>query len=150
MECGSCKSDPEFHSFRFLARIPNGDAVYYTCPASGKQRSMKEENIPDYIAHMDSASSSSWIWVFDCSGLQSYQIPSYTVIHKFVSLIQERYKFVLKSVVFVNMNWKMEMILSVARNFMKDETKKRLLVFNSRMELLSHGIPAEIIHKFNR
>jgi hypothetical protein len=145
MNCSKCSIDPTFHSFEFIYRKPSGEAIFYTSPAKGKQREMKDEHIPDYVAHMDSASSSSWIWVFDCSGLQSYQLPSVSTLKKFVNIIQERYRFVLKSIVLINMNWKMEMILTMTRPFVKEEAKQKLLVIHSLLELVEKGFDGKII-----
>jgi hypothetical protein len=150
MNCQRCSQDPTFHSFEFLGRLDTGDGIFYTCPAKGKQLQMKEEHIGDYIAHMDGASMSSWVWVFDCSGLQSLQMPSLPVLQKFVGLVQERYKFVLKSIYLINMNWKMHMILNMAKPFMKDETQKRLLIINSRIELLARGIHPKVAQKLHK
>ena len=145
MECRSCSVDPKFHSFRFLSRLPTGEAVYYTCPALGKQLTFKQENIEEYVAHMDSASSSAWIWVFDCSGLQSYQMPTLSVLQKFIGVIQDRYKFVLKTIYLINMNWKMQIILSMTKPFVKDDMKQKLVILNSKLEVIANGFDSRII-----
>lgn len=150
MDCSKCKLDPKFHSFEFVQRRTTGEAIFYTSPAKGKQLEMKEEDIKDYIAHMDSASSSAWIWIFDCSGLQSCQMPSLKILQKFVHTIQERYTFVLKNIYLVNMNWKMHMILNLAKPFIKDDIKHRLIISHSTLELVSHGFDGKLIKLINK
>ena len=57
---------------------------------------MKESDIIDYVAHMDEASMGAWYWIIDCSGLESFHMPSISTLQKFLEIIQNRYKYVLK------------------------------------------------------
>lgn len=110
---------------------------------------MKEDSIPDYIAHMDQASTSGWVWVIDCSGLESFHMPNITVLQKFMGVIQDRYRYVLKKVFIINVNWKMQMILSMVKPFMKEEAKERLVIVNSKLQMLTHGFHAETVTKIH-
>ncbi len=150
MDCERCSRDPTYHSFEFISRSSQGDGVYYTCPAKGKLRDMKEDSIPDFVAHMDSASIGAWIWIIDCSGLESFHMPSITVLRKFMSLIQDRYKYVLKHVYIMNINWKMNMILSMIKPFMKDEAKERLTIIQSKLQFVQLGINVPSVKSFNK
>jgi hypothetical protein len=150
MNCHRCISDPTYHSFEFISRNPQGDGIYYTCPSKGKLRAMKDDSIPDFVAHMDSASIGAWIWIIDCSGLESFHMPSITVLRKFLSIIQDRYKYVLKHVYIMNTNWKMNMILSMIKPFMKDEAKERLTIIQSKLQFIDLGINVNTIKSFNK
>jgi hypothetical protein len=145
MGCHKCAKDSKYHSFEFISRRPSGEAVFYTCPAKGRVFDMKEEDIPDYLAHMDEASMSSWIWVFDCSGLQALNMPSINVVEVFIKVIQERYKFVLKHIYIVNINWKMNILLNMAKYFIKDDMGKKLMILKTPLELLSNHIDPKLI-----
>jgi hypothetical protein len=145
MDCARCRKDPTFHSFEFISRNSQGDAIYYTCPSKGKLRELKEDSIPDFISHMDSASIGAWIWIIDCSGLESFHLPSISALQKLMVLIQERYRFVLRHIYILNCNWKMNMILSMGRPFMKEEAKKRLTVLDSRLPLVTLGLDSQIL-----
>lgn len=149
MECRRCKHDSTFHSFEFLSKTPTGETIYYTCPAKGKQREMKEDSIIDYIAHMDEASSSGWFWIIDCTGLESFHMPSISVLQKFLQVIQDRYKYVLKHVFIMNINWKMQIILSMIKPFMKDQAKERLTIISNKLQFFQNGFDAKTIAKLN-
>ncbi len=144
MKCIECMKDKTFHHFDFLLRNSTGDGLYYTCPAKGKARKMTEAELQNYYAHMDEASISSWIWIIDCRGLEKLDMPNVTLLKKFMESIQERYKFVLKEIYVIHMNWKMSMILHMIKPFMKDEAKKRLILCESPLQLLKSGLTAEI------
>lgn len=149
MECRRCKQDSVFHNFEFLARTSTGESVYYTCPAKGKQREMKESDIIDYVAHMDEASMGAWYWIIDCSGLESFHMPSISTLQKFLEIIQNRYKYVLKKVFIININWKMNIILSMIKPFMKDQAKERLMIVSSKLQLFQDGFDTSTLQKLN-
>ena len=106
---------------------------------------MKENDIPDFVSHMDDASVTSWEWVFDCSGLQSYQLPSVGTLQAFVQIVQERYKFVLKTIYILNINWQMHMILSLIKPFIREDVRKKLVILNSNLELIANGLDIQKI-----
>jgi hypothetical protein len=143
--CKKCTADPQFHNFDFVSRHPSGDAIYYTSPAKGKQRSMKEDSIPDYMSHMDDASTTGWVWLIDCSGMESFHMPSLPVLRQFMNIIQERYRFVLKKVYIININWKMHVILNMVKPFMKEEAKERISVIESKLQLVSLGFNGDAL-----
>ena len=148
MPCKSCEKDPHFHNFVFLARTPTGDGVYYTCPAKGNEKKPTKDSIKDYVEHMDQASTSAWIWIFDCKDIDKLDLPHISVLQMFTELFQERYKFVLKKIYILNPNWKMQLILSSIRPFLKEETKKRLQLCDSPLHLFSAGLQAETVMQF--
>ncbi len=148
MKCTECEKDGTFHNFDFLLRNSMGDGVFYTCPAKGKAKKMTDEELTNYFAHMDEASVSSWIWIIDCSGLEKLEMPNVNLMKKFMESIQERYKFVLKEIYVIHMNWRMSMILHMIRPFMKEEAKKRLIICNSPLQLLKLGVSAEMVKTF--
>jgi hypothetical protein len=145
MPCKRCEKDPQFHNFVFLARLSTGEGVYYTCPAKGKERRPTKDSVKDYVEHMDEASTAGWVWIFDCKELDIIDMPHVSVLQMFTEIVQERYKFVLKKIYILNSNWKMQIILSAIRPFLKDETKKRLHLCDSPLQLLSAGLHADVI-----
>ena len=149
MECSRCKHDPTFHNFEFLSRTPTGETIYYTCPGKGKQREMTEDSIFDYVAHMDEASSSGWYWIIDCNGLESFHMPTISVLQKFLQLIQDRYKYVLKNVFIININWKMQIMLQMAKPFMKDQAKERLTIVKNKLQFFASGFDSHTVAKLN-
>lgn len=149
MPCTHCSTDPTFHNFDFLMRNSKGDAIFFTSPARGKARRLSDSELENYFAHMDEASVTSWIWIIDCKGLEKFDMPTATILRKFMESIQERYKFVLKEIFIVNINWKMSMILNIVKPFMKEEAKKRLVVCESPLQLLHLGLGSETIKSFS-
>jgi hypothetical protein len=149
MECRRCKLDSAFHNFEFLARTSTGESVYYTCPAKGKERDMKKDSIQDYVAHMDEASIGAWYWIIDCSGLESFHMPNISTLQMFLGVIQDRYKYVLKKVFIINCNWKMNVILSMIKPFMKDQAKERLTVVSSKLQFFENGFDTATLLKLN-
>jgi hypothetical protein len=148
MPCQSCEKDPQFHNFVFLSRTQAGEGVYYTCPAKGKERKPTKESVIDYVEHMDEASVSGWVWIFDCKDLDKVDMPHISVLQMFTELFQERYRFVLKKIYIVNPNWKMQVILSSIRPFLKEETKKRLQLCDSPLHLLAQGFHTDVVKAF--
>lgn len=149
MACRRCKEDSAFHNFEFLARTSTGETIYYTCPAKGKQREMKEDSIVDYVAHMDEASMTAWYWIIDCSGLESFHMPNISTLNLFLEVIQERYKHVLKKVFILNINWKMNIILSMIKPFINDKAKDRLTVVTSKLQFFQNGFDSATLSKLN-
>ena len=150
MNCKKCEKNPIFHSFEFASRLSTGEGVYYTCPSKGVQREMKEDSIIDYVAHMDGASIGSWIWIIECSGLEAFHLPSLSVLQKFMTVIQERYKFVLRKVYIVNTNWKMNIILNITKPFIQNDMKNKLVIVQSTLHLLSYGFDTKTLSIFNK
>ena len=148
MPCTNCSKDPTFHNFEFLLRNSKGDAIYFTSPSRGKARKLTESELDNYFSHMDEASMTSWVWIIDCKGMDKFDMPNPGILRKFMESIQERYKFVLKEIFIVNMNWKMSMILQMVRPFMKEEAKKRLIICDSPLQLLHLGLGSDTIKSF--
>lgn len=148
MPCKTCEKDPEYHNFLFVERTKAGDGIFYTCPAKGKERKPTEQSVKDYIEHMDEASISSWIWIFDCKGLEKIDMPSLRVLQLFTELVQERYKFILKNIYILHPNWRMQMMLTAIRPFLKKETQQRFIMCDSPLHLFQLGITSHSIQKY--
>lgn len=140
MSCKHCKNDSNYHSFEFLGRTKINDAIYYTRVSKAKEYKINEDTIIDYIDHMDSASMSAWVWIFDCRGLEALHMPSLNILRKFTELVQERYKFVLKHIYILYPNWKMNIMLSMIQPFLKEETRKRLVICDTPLQVFETGI----------
>ena len=143
MGCKNCAKEKGYHSFEFLGRTKSDDAIYYSNISKAKEHRLNEETIVDFIAHMDEASITSWIWIFDCRGLEAIHMPSMKILREFTQLIQERYKFVLKHIYIVYPNWKMNIMLSMVQPFLKDETRRRLVVCESALQFFQSGVNHE-------
>jgi hypothetical protein len=146
MSCEKCRADGTFHSFEFIGRAKDSTKLIYTCPAKAKEKRPTEDSVRDYIDHMDEVSLDGWIWLFDCRGIESLDMPNLKVLKQFTELVQERYKFVLKKVLILNVNWKMQMILSMVKPFMKEGSEKRIIVCKSPLELLD-SMESELVKK---
>lgn len=145
--CRRCVKEEGYHSFEFHGRTSTGEAIFLTKLTNVKEKQLTDESIKDYVAHMDEASLSSWIWIFDCRGMEKLEVPSLKTLKSFSEIIEERYKFVLKQTVILYPNWKMNIMLSMLQPFMKDETKKRILKCESPLQLYEKGVSADIIRK---
>lgn len=76
-------------------------------------------------------------------------MPSVATLQKFLQVIQERYRFVLKKVFILNINWKMNILLSMIKPFMKDQAKERLMIVNSKLQLFQDGLDSTTLSKLN-
>lgn len=147
MPCRRCEKEEGYHSFEFQGRTTHGDAIFLTRVSNSKEIKLTEESMKDYITHMDEASISSWIWIFDCRGMEKIEVPSLKSLKTFSEIIEERYKFVLKQTVLLHPNWKMNIMLSMLQPFMKDESKKRIIRCESSLQLYEKGVSADLIRK---
>jgi hypothetical protein len=121
--------------------------MYYSRISTAKEYRMNKETIGDFITHMDEASISSWVWIFDCRGLETIDMPSIKFLQEFTQLVQERYKFVLKHVYILYPNWKINIMITMIQPFLTDETRKRLIVCDSPLQLIKTGINDEQVKK---
>jgi hypothetical protein len=143
MSCKYCSEEKGYHSFDFLGRTTQNDTIYYSRISSAKEYRMNNETIVDFITHMDEASISSWVWIFDCRGLEAIDMPSIKFLQEFTQLVQERYKFVLKHVYILYPNWKINIMITMIQPFLKDETRKRLILCDSPLHLIKTGFNPE-------
>lgn len=143
MSCKHCSKEKGYHSFDFLGRTTENDSIYYSRISSAKEYRMNKETIVDFINHMDDASITAWVWIFDCRGLEAIDMPSINFLQEFTQLVQERYKFVLKHVYIIYPSWKINIMITMIQPFLKDETRKRIIRCDSPLQLIKLGIADE-------
>ena len=99
----------------------------------------------NYLIHLDEAAKQPYVWIFDSAGLDKLEAPNLMLMRKFYSEIKKRYKDVLKKQYILNIGWKTNTLFNMLMPFLSDEAKRRLVNVKSQLELVSYGIPAEIV-----
>lgn len=143
MPCTSCSKEKGYHSFEYIGRTPQNTMIYYSRVSNSKEHRMNDETLIDFITHMDEASISAWVWIFDCRGIEKMDMPSIQFLQEFTHLIQERYKFVLETIYIIHPNWKINIMFTMAQPFLKDDLRKRLIRCDSPLQLSKIGINDE-------
>ena len=152
MLCPRCQKNPQYHSFQHLGTLKTGENLFYTYPAKGHEKHPTESCVQEYIAHMDSAAKSKWIWILDGRELSTAHIPPIGAMKQLVNTIQEKYKDTLLGIYVIHPNLKMKFVLNLVHPFLHPEAKKRLVVFHSNpttmaLELTNHGFENDIIRR---
>jgi hypothetical protein len=141
MPCTKCSTQPNFHSFRQIGTTLKGIPIWYSKPFLGIEKKFVEESIPNYLAHLDEASSKGhWVWVFDSTGLDKLEMPNPILMRKFYKIVQERYANTLQNIFMLHLNWKVKLLLDVIYPFMNSKAKERLIQCDSPICLLNFGI----------
>lgn len=130
-----------------MGNTEEGYAIYYSKFSLNMEKEFREESIPQYLAHMDAASQSKWIWIFDSCGLEHMPMPNPLVVKKFFKLLQDRYKHSLLKIFIFDVNWKVSFLLSLVQPFMTKETRHRIQECKSPLELVSAKIPPLIFRE---
>ncbi len=147
MVCEKCIQNPLFHQFHPLGVTEEGYGIYYSKFSLNVEKEFREESIPQYLAHMDAASRTKWIWIFDSSGLEHMPTPNPFVVKKFFKLLQERYKDSLVKIYIFDMNWKVSFLLSLVEPFMNKDMRHRIQECKSPLELVSVKIPSLVLRE---
>ncbi len=152
MSCNSCQKNSKYHCFQNLGILQTGENLFYTSPAKGLEKHPTDSCVEEYIAHMDTAAKTKWIWILDGRGLSTEHIPGISVMKKLVHTIQERYQNNLIGIYIIHPNLKMKFVLNLIHPFLHEEAKKRLVVFHSNpstmaLELTKHGFELELVRK---
>ena len=126
MRCEKCKINPSHHNFKSLGQLHDGTHVVYSCPAAAIENRLTKESFPDYIAHLEEASQTNWIWIVDCKGIQSKNIPTLEMLKQMCELLQTRYIHKIHAVYFIQMDWQIHMVLNLVQPFLKLATKKKI------------------------
>lgn len=147
MLCEKCLKNPFFHSFLYLGDTEDGHRIFYSKPSLNVEKQFREDSIPNYLSHLDDASKSSWIWIFDAGGLDKLEMPNPLVMRKFYKIIQERYKDVLLKIYMFDVNWKVSFLLSLIYPFVSKEARARLQECKTPLELLPAKIPSAIFQE---
>lgn len=152
MSCPRCQKNSHYHSFQHLGILKTGENLFYTSPAKGQEKNPTESCIEEYLAHMDFAAKTKWIWILDGRGLSTEHIPGISIMKKLVQSVEERYKSSLVGIYVIHPNLKMKFVLNLIHPFLHTEAKKRLVVFHSNpttmaLELTNYGFELELVRK---
>ena len=126
MRCEKCKVNPSYHNFKLLGQLHDGARVVYSCPAAAIEVCPTKEAFPEYIAHLEEASQYNWIWIVDCKGIQSKNIPTLEVLKQMCETMQTRFIHKIVAVYLIQMDWRMHMVLNLIQPFLTPITKKKI------------------------
>lgn len=141
MPCTRCAENPNFHSFKKVGHTTNGLAVFYSKPSLGIERRLTEQTMPNYLAHLEEASQEGpWVWVFDSGGLDNLEMPKPRLMKEFYFEIQRRVGPTLRKAYILNIHWKVALLLSIIRPFLRAEARDKLMVCDTILPLLEAGI----------
>jgi hypothetical protein len=147
MSCKKCDVRPGFHSFKMMGKTSSGKNIWYSKPALCEERAFLEESIPNYLAHLDTASTEPWIWVFDAAGLDSLIMPNPLLVRRFYLTLKKRYNHVLHRIYILNLGWKVGAILNIVRHFLNKESREHVVDCYSPLVLLNDGLPTDVIQQ---
>jgi hypothetical protein len=142
MSCEKCIENPFFHHFLHVGNTEEGYGIYYSKFSLNVEKQFREEAIPQYLSHMDKASHTKWIWIFDSCGLDKMEMPNPFVVKKFFKLLQERYKHALLKIYIFDVNWKVSFLLQLIHPLMAKDMRNRIQECKTPLELLSAKIPS--------
>ena len=145
MQCPKCIETPGFHSFTILGKTIKGYEIYYSNPNVNEERKLTEENIQNYLIHLDNASTKPWVWIIDSRGLDNLETPNLFLLRKFYLEIQKRYKNILKHIFILNKSYMMQIIYTMLYPFLSSEIKKMIVFCSTNESLIEHGIDIQII-----
>ena len=120
-------------------------AIFYSSLEKAKQKLITKESLPDYAAHLDTASQTPWVWIIDCRGLKAEHIPKLKVCKLLVDLFEERYKHALQSVFLVHPTWHVNLALGAVKPLLSEEAKAKFHLCTSPLTLLEKGIPTHVV-----
>lgn len=145
MGCTRCAEHANFHSFKKVGTTTKGHSIYYSKPYLGIEKQFLETSIPNYIAHMDQAATSTWIYIFDAEGLERLEMPNIMVLRRFYKIVQERYRPTLMKIYIIHLNWKTKLLLSMLLPFVSKEAKARLCESATPLDLMEAGVSGDRI-----
>lgn len=142
MRCPDCQKNPFYHSFRNLGRSGDGRSILFSKPSEAVENSLTEGTIPKYIDHLNEVSEKGeWVWILDSRGFENLEVPSLSALHSIYSKLTDQISNTLKTIFIIHSNWKIELILTVCGPFISQETRNKICVIGSPLELLNHKIP---------
>ena len=145
MQCPKCIETPGFHSFTILGKTSKGYQIYYSKPDVIEERKLTEENMQNYLIHLDNASTKKWVWIIDSRGLDNLETPNLFLLRKFYLEIQKRYKNILKHIFVLNKSYMMQIIYTMLYPFLSSEIKEMVIFCSTSKSLIEHGIDNDIV-----
>ena len=146
MQCPKCIETPGFHSFIKLGKTTKGYDIIYSKPAIVEERKLTDENMQNYLIHLDNASNKKWVWIIDSRGLDNLETPNLFLLRKFYLEIQKRYKNILKHIFILNKSYMMQIIYTMLYPFLSFEIKEMVIFCSKNESLLEYGIDKQIIN----
>ena len=144
--CPACKVNPKSHSFDHIANAPNGMRIFYTAPALSEELDgpTKARNMK---FHLDDARTTKWVWVIDCSKMESKHSSSLEFIRYIADVLHREHVGILQHLIVLNSNMWVRWVASVAGTFVDSEVLKCLVFSHNIFEDLQKlNMPTSVIH----
>ena len=137
--CTKCKSNPKMHNFIKFGSM-NGTALYYTSPVKSQEIIDTPEKFVYFKAHLNQAKAEGkWIWIFDCSDMQTEHFVSIDFSKNLLKEISEHHLDSLMGLWVIHPNTWMRTSISVVTPLFKKEVISKIKVIEgTRLELISN------------
>ena len=124
--CEICKDDPTSHSLQNIGML-HDIVYYYTCPS----KATKYYDTVGIVDHYDgvlSKNNHSWVWIFDCNGLNLKHLLEINVGIQLASLISTKFSHNLLKIIIINPTWHIKVILHLVSPFLNNHMKSIITI----------------------
>jgi hypothetical protein len=125
-ECPACKINPRSHSFEHIATAPNGLRIFYTAPALSEEPETPAK-VRNLKIHMDGARLTKWVWVLDCSKMESRHSSSLDFIREISDILSREHSDTLQTIVVLNATLWVRWLAAAARAFVQSDLLEKVV-----------------------
>lgn len=138
MACSLCQKNPNAHSFINFGR-KDDIAYWYSSPAAAEEKINTLETLEYLKLHLEEAKQDpQWIWVFDCTNMNTQNQTSISVIRGIVRSLSDEHADILKEFWIINANMWIRGLITLFSPFVnKRLIGKLVFVPNTGVEFIS-------------
>ena len=146
-KCPACRVNPKSHSFDHIATTPNGTRIFYTAPVLSEEPETPQK-VVNLKIHLSEALATPWVWVMDCSKMQSRHRSSLHFIRVISDVLSKEHMGVLQNIVILNADVWVQWIGTVIQTFSGGDTVMSRVTFSNNIlgDFMKLRMPMPVIH----
>ena len=126
-ECPACRQNPRSHSFEHLATLASdGTRIFYTAPALAEEAESPTK-LENMRIHLANARSTPWIWVLDCSNMETKHTSSMEFVYGIAKTLTGEHDGILRYIIVLNGNVWIRCAVAALRLFVRADLVKKLV-----------------------
>jgi hypothetical protein len=120
--------------------------IFYTAPALSEELDGPTKAL-NLKFHLDDARMTKWMWVIDCSKMQTKHSSSLEFIRAIADILHREHSGILQNIIVLNANVWVRWVASMAKTFVNSDVLK-CLVFSDNIlgDLQKLHMPMSVIH----
>ena len=130
MQCPQCKTQPNYHSFEWLADL-SGTHYFYCFPAHNKQSVRTREDMLNFVSHFPQ--DRHWSLLFHANGYGMTTMMPLSLALEMGRIVQDNHKETLQKIFVVEGSWFFQFLLKCVFPFVSSEMREKFVLVNGSL-----------------